>query len=50
MNLPGLRNSVADTLSRQPSAAGYPDDINIGGSGSRLHALQDPVVFFAVKD
>ena len=24
--------------------------VNIGDSGSRLHALQDPVVFAAVKD
>ena len=44
--LSGLRNSVADALSRQPGELGQLNDGNIGDSGSRARVLQDPVVFF----
>ena len=47
--LPGLRNSVADALNRLPDAVGYPNDIDIGVYDSEPHALQDPIVFTAVK-
>ena len=48
--LPGLKNSVADALSRQPGEASWPKDTDIGYSNSRAHALHDPVVFAAVED
>ena len=44
--LPGLRNSLADKLSRQPSEVGQPDGGSIGDSGNMPRSLQDPVVFF----
>ena len=47
---PDLRNLVEKSLNRQPDAVGYPDDVDIGGSGIGLHVLQDPIVFAAVKD
>ena len=40
--LPGLKNSVADALSRQPDLSG-PCYIDIGDSCSEPYALYDPV-------
>ena len=48
MHLPGLNNSVANALSRQPGEVVYPDDTNIGDSFSEL--LQDPVVFTVFEE
>ena len=50
MYLPGLKNSVADALSRQPGKIGWPYDIDINHSGSGPHSLQDPVGFAAIED
>ena len=50
MYLPGLKDSTADSLSREPGEAGPPDDIDIKYSSSEPHALQEPVVFAAVED
>ena len=41
---------MADTLSRQSGLVVQPNDDDIEDSGSRLHALQDPVGFAAVED
>ena len=41
---------MADAFSRQPGEAGYPDEGDIGDYSIRLCALQNPVVFSAVKD
>ena len=48
--LPGLKNSVADALSRQPGEVNYPDDIDIGDLGSGPRELEDPVTFVAIED
>ena len=50
MYLPGLRNSVAAALRRQPGEAGYPDDVDTRDSGNRPRALQDILVFTAIED
>ena len=49
MYLPGLKNSMADALSRQPAEVDCPDDIDIEDSGGRPRALQHPVVFAAIE-
>ena len=48
--LPGLRNSVAKSLSNQPCEVGQPDEGDIGDYGSRLSALQDPIGFTALEN
>ena len=47
---PSLKNSVAYALSRQPCEVGQPNGGDIEDSGSGPRALQNPVVFAAVKD
>ena len=50
MYLPGLKDLVAEKLSRQPDEASYPDDTDTGHSGSGPHILHDPLGFGVVKN
>ena len=50
MYLPGLKNSVADALNRQPDEAGYSNGEDIGDSGSGPYALKDPIVFISIEN
>ena len=50
MYLLGLKNSVADVLSRQPGEVGEADEGGVEDSVSVLYTLPDPVDFFFFED
>ena len=50
MYLLGLKNSVADVLSRQLSGVGEPDEGGVEDSVSVLYTLLDPVDFSSFED